>query len=178
MFSHNSSQNTSAGDKPCENLLQSRDYDDRNYEYLDQSRSSTDGKYFKRRLSSSRSLEEKSYEILRPVRQASEGTYYRRQLEEKFYNGRNSPRHHDPHLIPRIEKPIPIALSSRQIFEQKMSDMDMGDVSLRSDIIHYPIAASASSASSHGGRSESSRSPISRRSSEEHSDHISVWRPY
>lgn len=168
----------SAGDKTYEVLGQPRDYEEQGYKVLDQSRSSTDGKYFKRRLSSSRSLEEKSYEILRPVRQASDGTYDRRQIEDKFHYGRSSPRHMDPHSNHRIEKPIPIALASRHILDRKMLDIEMGDVSFRTDVIHYPIAASASSASSHGGRSDSSRSPISRRSSEDHSDHISVWRPY
>ncbi|CAG5134198.1 unnamed protein product [Candidula unifasciata] len=178
MLSQNSHHHTSPGDKSYEILGQHPDFDDKSYESPSQSRSSTDGKYYKRRLSSSRSLEEKSFEVLRPVRQASDGMFDRRQMEDKFYNGHGPPRLSDPHVIHRIEKPIPISLSSRHILERKISDLEMGDLSLRSETIHYPMTASASSVSSHGGRSDSSRSPVSRRSSDEHSDHISVWRPY
>lgn len=178
MLSQNSQHHT-PGDKTYEILGQPHDFDDKNYEVHNHSRSTTDGKYFKRRLSTSRSLEEKSFEVLRPVRQASDGLFDRRQMEEKFYNGHGPPRHSDAHGIHRIEKPIPISFSSRNMLERKISDLDMNDVSLRAEIIQYPITASASSVSSHGGRSDSSRSPpVSRRSSEEHSDHISVWRPY
>ncbi|GFR76852.1 Runt-related transcription factor 1 [Elysia marginata] len=169
----------------------------------DQSRSSTDAKYFKRRLSISRSFEEKSVEVLRSSKnhpllissadisgdegRAGEMLF----LDNRHVGGRKSPHpvmddsamspagSHSVHALHRLEKPVPLLSStSRFSLDRKYSDLELAEGAMRSDVVLYPVTPSASSASSHGGRSDSSRSPVSRRSSEDQADHVTVWRPY
>lgn len=179
IFPHNSSQIiVPARDKAFDVLTEANSYEDKCYTIFNQSRSSTERNYFKRRLSSSRSLEEKPQQVIKPVRQASDDVCDRHGLGERLHSKYQYLKNPETATNRRLEKPIPISLPSWHVFDRKMVDIDMADVALRSDVIHYPVAASVSSASSHGCRSDSSRSPLSRRSSEEHYEHISVWRPY
>ncbi|GFO48610.1 runt-related transcription factor 1 [Plakobranchus ocellatus] len=177
----------------------------------DQSRSSTDAKYFKRRLSVSRSFEEKNIDTLRPYKYHSSlipngenipSDHGRREFQDRENDGdfkthigrRKSPQliedsgvpytvSHGVHQPHRLEKPVPltassISSSSRYSLDRKYSELEFSEGAMRSDVVLYPATTSASSASSHGGRSDSSRSPVSRRGSEEHVDHATVWRPY
>ena len=172
----------------------------------DQSRSSTDAKYFKRRLSISRSFEEKSVDSLRSSKHhalyisnadsisSDEGRAGEMLVLDNRHGGggRKSPQSmmeegavsiaggHSVHHLHRLEKPVPLLSSSAARFslDRKYSDLELAEGVMRSDVVLYPITPSASSASSHGGRSDSSRSPVSRRGSEEQVDHVTVWRPY
>ncbi|CAG5117807.1 unnamed protein product, partial [Candidula unifasciata] len=179
MFAHNSSNVLiPARDKAYEILSEANSYEDKCYTICNPSRASADDKYFKRRLSVSRSLEEKSYLALKPVRQASDEVCDRQRFGDRLHSQYQHLKNAETTNSRRLEKHLPISLPSWHVFDRKIVDLDMADMSLRSDVIHYPIAASVSSASSHGCRSDSSRSPLSRRSSEEHYENISVWRPY
>lgn len=173
----------------------------------DQSRSSTDAKYFKRRLSVSRSFEEKGIDMLRSTRNhplfisgadnisnesRRSGDMLMIDSRHHVVRGRKSPNsamddsalshltNHSIHPFYRLEKPVPILSStvSRPGLDRKYSDLDLAEGAMRSDVVLYPVTPSASSASSYGGRSDSSRSPVSRRGSEEQADHVTVWRPY
>ncbi|XP_005104038.1 uncharacterized protein LOC101858797 isoform X2 [Aplysia californica] len=163
-----------AGEKTYEIIGHTTAGEERKNEGHDLSRSSTDGKYFKRRLSLSSGIEEKPYKVLRSVYHVNEGLFDPQPYHfDDKYNGRQSPPH-----IPRIEKPIPVSFSTRHLVERKMMmDIDTINTS-RHELRHYPMTASVSSSvSPPEGRSESSHSPLSRKGSEEHAER-SVWRPY
>ncbi|XP_059153915.1 uncharacterized protein LOC131939550 isoform X2 [Physella acuta] len=181
-----------AGDKTYEILGHPKNYeknDERNYEknyeksfeIIDQSRSSTDGKYFKRRLSRGcyeslsrgcyESLSRGCYESL--SRGCYEGSDYQdsRPCEEKMYSGQHSPKAQGT----RIEKPIPISYTSRNMLDQRMSDMDLTGVALHSDASQY---SGSSPTSPPTWKHETCPLPIPRRNHEEQTSQVSVWRPY
>lgn len=149
-----------AGDKTYEILGHQKSYEknyEKSYEIIDQSRSSTDGKYFKRRLSRG------YYE--------SSDYHESRQCEEKMYSGQQSPKAQGT----RIEKPIPISYTTRNMLDQKMSDMDLTGVSLHSDASQY---SGSSPTSPPTWKHETCPLPIPRRNHEEQTSQVSVWRPY
>ncbi|KAK6986487.1 hypothetical protein BgiMline_016133 [Biomphalaria glabrata] len=146
-----------AGEKTYEILgyQKSNNKSELSEEYQDQSRSSTDAKYFKRRLS--KNHEDK---MLDPVTPNETG-----EMEKKIYDHGSSKyvKNSRP-----IERPIPIALSSTTVTNKKISVHGEGTVETSSsDHVLSPLSSS-----------QEWRSANSRQNSEEHTDMISVWRPY
>ena len=168
----------------------------------DQSRSSTDAKYFKRRLSISRDFAEKGVESLPSSKNhlllISNEDISKEEGKVKDVSildscpgskGKSShslmddsaisyTEHHFSHSLHRFEKSAPLLSSSTKFgLDRKYSDPELAERPAKSHVILYPKTPSASSASAQGGRSDS-KSPVSRRVSEEQSDHGTVWRPY
>ncbi|KAH9525026.1 hypothetical protein Btru_000134 [Bulinus truncatus] len=143
-----------AGEKTYEILGYQKTYSrssEASEDCLDQSRSSTDAKYFKRRLS--KNHEDKMSESVDSA-----------DLEQKIYDTSSTRYSKSYHPI---ERPIPIALTASSVTNKKVSIL--GESSLQSsnsEQMYSPV-------SSHGWRS-----PDSRRNGEEQTDMISVWRPY
>ncbi|CAL1540724.1 unnamed protein product [Lymnaea stagnalis] len=164
-----------SGDKTYEILGQQKRCE-KSYEtneFHDQSRSSTDAKYFKRRLS--RNYDEKlsehfrPFEFLHPMDQQNSDTG---ESADRVCDGDDASRPVNSQSGRHVEKPTPIVFSPRTIINQNMSNLDLSEPSLQSDI-HYNLPPQ----SSRNWRIDSSDSAMSRRNGEEHTD-ISVWRPY
>ncbi|RUS85120.1 hypothetical protein EGW08_007125 [Elysia chlorotica] len=170
----------------------------------DQPRSLTDAKYFKRRLSISRGFEEKGVEMLGSSKNyhpmisnvdniSKEELKARNMSIHDSSQGSNGKSPHSmvgdstlsstessfTHPLDRSEKPTSLLSSStRYGLDRKFSHPELAERTSKSDIILYPMLPLASSSSSLGGRSDSSRSPVSSRGSQEQADHVTVWRPY
>lgn len=130
----------------------------------DQSKSSADSRHFKKWL-----LRDRNPEDDFPVRLPGDGAFSSKE-SEKLYNRQNSVKLLDATSMHNIDKSCRTVLPDQHFTNNRMMDIEMTDVSVGSDVIQYPSAASASSASSYVSRAASTRPYINRKKS--------VWRPY
>ena len=158
LLGHSSPSTSSMSQSSVEQRLTSME---QRSEQLDSSRSSTDGKYYKRRLSLSRNLEEKSssFDIPRPVIQMSDNLF---ESPQKYNGGQLTP---PPPQSSRIERPTPVTFQSSQ---SRHIDLMVGRN--LSTMLGSAVSSSLSQA-------DAAFSSLTRRGSE-HMDPISVWRPY